>query len=86
MNKILVIMWCIALGSCANKQLIGNKEHYFNVTPPNIFWFQISGLSLDHLGLLNHADGKLNTKNSFEQMTCSGNIWQHDFFNLRMTQ
>ena len=85
MNKILILAWCILIGSCANKQLIGDKEHYFNVTPQNIFWFQISGTSLDHLGLLNYADGKFNTKNSFEKMTCSGNLWQHDFFNLRMT-
>ena len=49
------------------------------------FGFRLQCLSLDHLGLLNHSLGKFNPENSFEKMTCNGNIWQHDLFNLRMT-
>jgi hypothetical protein len=61
---------------------INQRKHESSILPKNIIWFQLSGLSQEHLALVktNHIEEKVI---GFEQMTCPGILWTYSLSDLR---
>jgi hypothetical protein len=68
---------------CSQVNTLNFKRHNFNVTPTQVIWFQIAGLSDEHLAFLKYSLPSSNSKIIFEEMTCSGRIWNYNLYNLR---
>ncbi len=66
----------ILLG-CSSVKTINLKDHVFNEVPKNIIWFQIAGLSPEHLALIDFE------KTEMENSTCLGNMWTYNSYSLR---
>lgn len=84
MKKILFyLLVFIFIGSCSRVHLLGMQKHEFSVQPKHIVWFQIAGLSEEHLAMLRFAIQANERKTSFESMECLGKMWSYNFYNLR---
>ncbi|MFI5389953.1 MAG: hypothetical protein ACHQYQ_01230 [Bacteriovoracales bacterium] len=73
----------LILFGCSSVKTINLKDHSFNVSPKNIIWFQIAGLSPEHLALIRFD--KSNLSQELENFTCLGNMWAYNSYKLRPT-
>ena len=80
MKYFLILM----IFSCTSVKTINLKKHSFNDSPKNIVWFQIAGLSPEHLALI-HFENKTNSPSELENSTCLGNMWTYNSYKLRPT-
>lgn len=71
------------LFSCSVPETINLKKHQFSVTPRHIIWFQIAGLSSEHLAMLKFSLPVDRYRTSFEEQACMGNAWSFNLFKLR---
>lgn len=69
---------------CSSVKTINLKNHSFNEVPKNIIWFQIAGLSPEHLALI-RVDEKAESASELEKTTCLGNMWTYNSYKLRPT-
>jgi hypothetical protein len=84
MKKVTGLMICLLLTfSCARQQTIGLNPHKLNQDPRSILWFQIPGLSTEHLAMLRFSYGDMSRKTSFENMTCQGSLWSFNLYDIR---
>jgi hypothetical protein len=69
--------------SCAKQQTIGLNPHQLNQNPRSILWFQIPGLTSEHLAMLRFSYGDMSRKTAFETMTCQGSLWAFNLYDIR---
>lgn len=81
--KYLIILVSIFIAGCARQQTIGLQSHQFNASPRNIIWFQVPGLTNEHLALLRFSLGDAQVTTAFEDMVCSGTMWSFNLNELR---
>ena len=77
---LFILFWFLG---CSQINTLNFKRHNFNVTPTQVVWFQIAGLSDEHLAFLKYSLPSSNSKIVFEEMTCGGRIWNYNLYNLR---
>jgi hypothetical protein len=70
---------------CTQYATIGMKEHVFGLQPRKIIWFQIAGLSVEHLALLKFYRNKKETRSTYEASKCQGTMWTYNLYNLRQS-
>jgi hypothetical protein len=71
----------LILIGCSSVKTINLKEHYFNNLPKNIVWFQVAGLSPEHLAMIRFEKSDLGEV--LENATCLGNMWTYNSYKLR---
>ena len=79
---VLSLISCVLI-SCGTSKTINLRNHSFDRKVSKIVWFQIAGLSEEHLAMLRFADKNANYRTVFESLTCIGKAWNHNLFNLR---
>ena len=65
LNFSFLIFLILPLFGCSTNLSIGGQKHQFNVTPKNVVWFQIAGLSDSHLPLISF-ENSLEDRNFFK--------------------
>lgn len=83
MKLFYKFLFILTLASCGQVTTINFNKHIYNTQPTKIVWFQIAGLTDEHLALLKFNQTSTMNKISFENMTCSGRLWNYDLFNIR---
>ncbi|MFZ4713960.1 MAG: hypothetical protein ACOYL6_09625 [Bacteriovoracaceae bacterium] len=83
MKKLFGIIFLLGSLSCSQVHTLNYNKHAFNTTPSQIIWFQIAGLSDEHLAFLKYSLPSSNTKIVFEDMSCSARLWNYNLYNLR---
>ncbi len=68
---------------CARVQTLNLEPHNYSERPEKIVWFQIAGLSEDHIPLLKFNVADTGFQTSFEQVSCLGKVWNYNLYNLR---
>lgn len=79
----MIILSGLLLLSCAKQQTIGLKPHQLNQAPRSILWFQIPGLTPEHMAMLRFSYGDMTRRTSFEAMTCQGGMWAFNLYEIR---
>ncbi len=82
--KILFSLFAILVG-CAQVTSLNLTKHQFGVQPRKIIWFQIAGLTKEHLALIKYDYSAENKQTSFEKFLCYGNAWEYNLYDLRPT-
>lgn len=82
MSFIRFIIYFLIIG-CSQVNTLNFQRHNFNVTPTQIVWFQIAGLSDEHLAFLKFSLPSSDSKIIFEEMSCGGRLWNYNLYNLR---
>lgn len=82
MGKFKWIFLIFAL-SCSELSTIGIKRHQFNLNPKKIIWIQLAGFSAEHLAMLRFGGANSAEPTTLERMTCYGELWNYNLFNLR---
>lgn len=80
---LLPLLILIALSSCSRVHLLGMQKHEFSAQPKHIIWFQVAGLSEEHVAMLRFSSLPNERQTSFEGMECVGKMWSYNFYNLR---
>lgn len=71
--------WLIS--SCSLNETLSLRPHAFGVVPKKIFWFQVPGLSEEHLALVDFgASGPIWGN---ERQQCLGKFWNFNLYDLR---
>lgn len=84
MKKLFcLILGFLLLSSCSRFHLLGMQKHEFSVQPKHIIWFQVAGLSEEHVGMLRFASTTNERKTALESMECLGKMWSYNFYKLR---
>lgn len=68
---------------CARVQTLNLSSHKYSERPKHIVWIQIAGFSEEHIPLLRFANSAVNYKTNFEQIDCSGKMWNFNLYKLR---
>jgi len=82
MQKIIFLTFLLVSG-CAQVTSLGLKKHEFGSVPSKIIWFQVAGLSEEHLALLKYGPDAKGL--SFERAMCVGKVWNYNLYHLRNT-
>lgn len=80
MKSLLILFLFIG---CARQQTLALREHGFNKEPRVVLWFQIPGLHEEHLALLKMSSANKESENAFEVMSCFGQLWSYNLYDLR---
>jgi hypothetical protein len=83
--KKLTIILALTLFGCAKQPTLGLKHHTFGNVPRNIIWFQVPGLTLEHLAMLRFSYSEVSTISAFETASCTGAMWNFNIYDLRPT-
>lgn len=73
----------LALSGCARVQTLSMQPHDYSERPEKIVWFQIAGLSEEHIPLLKFNTADSSYKTAFEQVSCMGKMWNYNLYELR---
>lgn len=71
------------LASCSHTESLGTREFTFQQQPKLIIWFQIAGLSSEHLPFLKFDNSQQDMANIIESMNCHGTLWSHNIYDIR---
>lgn len=80
---IKVLIATLLLASCSRMGTISLTDHRFGRNPKKIVWFQVAGLTEEHIALLRFSLGDAYAKTSFEENTCLGKMWNYNLLDLR---
>lgn len=88
MNKnkkifITIVSFLAILTSCTSVSYIGTQSHVNQKQPKIVLWYQIAGLSHEHLPLVKFEQAQQAFSKSFEKFQCVGNIWSYNFYDIR---
>lgn len=83
--KILIskLLFIALISSCAQVTSVNLKKHQFGQQPNKIIWFQIAGLSEEHIALLKFSNPNAESLTSFEEFMCYGKTWDYSIYKLR---
>ncbi len=86
MNRVVgYLLIFIVFCACSRVPFLGLKSHIYGKTPKNIIFFQIPGLSHSQIAMIRFAQVDARQKSSFGEMSCTGNMWAYNFYEIRPT-
>ena len=83
MKQLSYFLMTIAILSCAQVTSLNLKKHQFGKIPTKIIWFQVAGLTQEHLSLLKFGYNSYSQITAFEESLCVGSTWEYNLFDLR---
>lgn len=83
MKSIIFLFSLAFLLSCSRVQTLNLKTHSYSERPNHIVWFQIAGLSEEHLPLLRFNVSDALYRSEIEKMDCVGKMWNFNLYELR---
>lgn len=81
--KILNLWAVLALISCSRIQTLNTEKHLYSSKPDHIIWFQIPGLTENHLPLIKYNGQLAEHKSAFESFDCVGKMLTFNLYQLR---
>jgi len=72
-----------SLISCSHTESLGTRDFTFQQQPRLVIWFQIAGLSAEHLPFLKFDNSQQDMSNVVENMSCQGTLWSHNIYDIR---
>ncbi len=86
LNRLAMLVFLMVLeSSCSRVHTLNLKSHTFGKKGRRIVWFQIAGLSEEHLAFLKFNKKDFNQKIELEKFKCVGKMWSYNYFDLRPT-
>jgi hypothetical protein len=82
LNQILLLI-SLLICSCSRNHTLGTSEHRFGKKAKHIVWLQVDGLEEEHIALVKFASDSALEQTPFEQMVCTGGLWDYNLFDLR---
>ena len=81
--RIVAGLIFLVIASCTRNHTIGTRNHQFGKKAKHIVWFQVEGLEEEHIALTRFSSDSSPELTPFEKMTCSGSLWDYNFFKIR---
>jgi hypothetical protein len=82
-NLLLLSAAWLVFSGCSLVRTLNMKEHNFGRQAKHIVWFQIAGLSEEHMALLKYSKKNEDSFTSLEKASCIGQVWNYNLYSLR---
>jgi hypothetical protein len=82
-TRFLHLLFLFLVVACSTPATLNMRERVFGERPRKTVWFQVAGLSEEHLAMLrfNFLDAQKTT--AFESADCIGKVWNFNLYELR---
>lgn len=80
----ILLLLTVAISSCSKMTTIGKRKHQFGEKATKIIWFQVAGLSDEHIGLIKFDLPLEDAITPLEESLCMGKVWGFNLYNLRV--